>query len=959
MTPRAAGIASGDARPRWTAPELTNPSSSPRLKGEVIFMSQDNQGEIPRVNPQPPVESRGQRPQNLTLIERRQELAREYFNRVNAGRVVGIDEKRIQEEMVRRGIWPEAVSGGATAITVDNTWRDPLKAEITGLNIILGPIPNEDLSDQLSELIDARRRVAGLGVPDAEKMEANRRIQERINALRAEERQREEERERERRQQREEEQKRRHGEEEHLYENPRFQEIFRDENVRRELDSDIPNFSRPELEDLRNFMDTALQPMNDSLTDFAYLLANDEGMRIGPAPEDIIPLSRAARKILFEWTLERIISIPDLTPDAHYNIGSLTIQNNLDRLRDVARRVFSRDDQRKDQEYFAELIHYRQVMHDFNLSLREGEEYKKYIISALSSNGFDFVQNHLVGVSTVLRLLEKSAANKLADKGEWLDDRDIREINEDMIAVLDKLNEKGEVSEDGRVLTQWEIDRAKRIADIFFKGTQRQSVYAGYGKVSSATASRIASLPREYIGRAIFPWKMTAIRFFGGDPGPRAYMKHVFDEMKDEEFLLNKGEDVSIFGLDKATLVANTFGAPDLQSHSWRSELLYLGNPKIRLGEREQTLLDYLNSTGERYRDTSADTHLMGLVVKEKDDFSKAVRDVVLGQRLYLSCLVRYGNFNDILKTQLWQKIASLKPSTIASFLPGVVQEEVAWQTLRQKLYIAEEERVRQDWEHGGVRTEEELTDEAQRFLSGESKYEMVDRMSAELTTEERALLRKIIDKGYDQATELARINTSYAMIVDDAPFIAWKKQPAGGGLETEDYLRLLGNDQKSLGEGWGALATIAESPEAANVEAFSKALESLAGVFGRKTAQGKVEPFITSTVKMFSINTSDSLLLAKHMYDRLFQKPISEIEEHYRHAYYAMDASDKKHFLIALEQARVLNFDQVNEMRKKVKATEAWIFLTILVRIAQFVGGEAALAFMNMVIPSELLKAK
>ncbi len=87
MTPRAAGIASGDARPRWTAPELTNPSSSPRLKGEVIFMSQDNQGEIPRVNPQPPVESRGQRPQNLTLIERRQELAREYFNRVNAGRV--------------------------------------------------------------------------------------------------------------------------------------------------------------------------------------------------------------------------------------------------------------------------------------------------------------------------------------------------------------------------------------------------------------------------------------------------------------------------------------------------------------------------------------------------------------------------------------------------------------------------------------------------------------------------------------------------------------------------------------------------------------------------------------------------------------------------------------------------------------------------------------------------------
>ena len=780
--------------------------------------------------------------------------------------------------------------------------------------------------------------------------------------------------------------------------------LFKIDKVRKELGKNNPNLNEQNIPELRDFINRYIDPTSpdDRFIRFSDIVTdrNDAERRIEiPVGRDqrgrivteeiVVPqISDEARKILFEWLLERIISIPDLSPESPYlqQLNSIYVSSNLSQLLSISRSRFNPEEAR----YFGELVHIREVAHELNRSLSFGEQYKSYVTEHLRTGGLDFMQNELAGVNIVLRLYEKIAANKVKQNKLWFTQEggQMEQVDREVETIFNELVKIELAQKDNRPLTEWEKQRALRIARIFFAGTQRMSVYASLGDLppEAMASGRYGSVPYEFIARAIYPFKMTAPRFFG-NPGPKKFMEMTFEEQDKA----NPGEFINLFGLEKQTIIMDGYGAQDTESHSWRSNMLFYKNIKLAQEGQEKTLLDYFNEAGEKVAQKGNERrgqewnkaigtyHVFGKEDREK--FSEIVKDKILGQRLYLSVLTRYGNFDTGIKTSLWEKITMLKPSTIASLLPDTVidKDKDTWESLRHKLYIAEEKRVAADTllyrKEGGL-TETDLSTEKQLFEKalviakkpGEWTEEDYTYMRSymymrdlELEPKEKKVLENLIKNGVRRAGDLAKAKIPFTFVIDDAPVITWTSD--------ENLIRILLSDQDAYTKGWNEINTLVEYPATGAVEHFSKAVEFIQTIVGRSGAQDVIEPFMIAYLNLAATKQGTLWMPGAKSLSKLSSTPTSEIEKYYRNTFLSLDERERADLLLALSQAKAIRDDlvdvvdvkegitQLDSIRKKTKSGRiAMSFYWIRIIVMLF-GPVAGYEFLKTVLPADLLK--
>lgn len=774
--------------------------------------------------------------------------------------------------------------------------------------------------------------------------------------------------------------------------------LLSDPAVSQALKNDKPDFSSNPLKSLADFIDKLDISNIGTYHEIVRTIANLKTEKHEGSKEDR-QASEESRKLLFEWLYEKVIGRPDKgSPQAHYKIGSFQLLTLLDELDTLTLREF------KDTEfsnYLSELQHVREVMHNLNIALKYGDQYKEFILTHLNSTGLSFVQNDMAGVNQVIAALEKVSANKVAESKEWFDQGDVKAI-EDEVDSLFKSNLVS-MEKDGRKLTDWERDRSLRLGKILFAGTQRMALYAAYGNLPpmAMTPERIASLPYEYITRSLMNFKVIAVRFFAGDKeAPKKFMQMVLDEWGK----IPKGKDgkpkpdayIRLFGLDRRTNILNNGQVQDPQSHSWRLQEMFFDPVRFTVDGKERSLLQHVSELIKSYEPISADPLLgaVNLSDEDKKDLSTKLRDIILGQRLYLSVFPRYSNFDNKLKAEIWKKVALLKPSTIASLIPLDMSntdqtkwkefmsetDKKVWKSLRLKLYAAELKRVAHDAEvYKGPKSLDDLKQEREAF---ENALKIADSPSAwtqdqakailnymnvgEFKDEELTLLEKIVKHGIKNADKLAIAKLPFTLAIDDAPKVAWAKTGMGnGGLSDADIIRLLASDQASISEGWGAINGFVENPTHGAIESIQKAVEKIGSVHGRGTAQEAMEPFIVAYLKFVSTDQNVLWTPGKKTLNRVFNKATSEIERYYRNSYLSMNEEDKKQFLQALSQAGAISdnvtkdeaITQLDKIRKETKSSQAWVFLMWIRTIIFLFGPVAGKEFLKMLVPAFSMK--
>lgn len=760
-----------------------------------------------------------------------------------------------------------------------------------------------------------------------------------------------------------------------------FREILHDPDVLSELNSDRPNFDSPNLRKFKEFMDTRVDPTKPEFYFLSHQIAhlNTPVHKSGDPMAPGVEVSETSRKLMFEWMYEKIIGRPDKgSEETPYSLGGYELQAQLDRLETLAINEFPKDPHEKKTfyAYLSELKHVRGLMHDLNRNLEHLDQYKQYVLGHLRTAGLDFVQNELAGANAVLRLYEKILPWKVAQKKEWLNKGDLEEVRKEVEQVL----KKSKPQKEGRVLTDWETARAFRLATIMMAGTQRTAMYAALGDLppGTATTERIASLPYEYIARAIVPFKVTAARFFTHQgKATTEYLSRVLKEQQKKA----GGAFKSLFGLDVRTMILNSNGALDPQSHGWRSQEMFLGNIKLAFGEESISLLDLLNRVGRKYSATPDDPMLGGggLDKEKKSKFNDEVKDVILGQRLYLSILQSYGNFDTDLKTKIWQKISILKPTTIASLLPESVTDKKEWERLRFKLYEAEEKRVTADGEkyknpldRVALRYEAKAFNEALEL--GESATSLTDAQfekllkymgmeDLKLSTGEKKLLLDIVGFGVKNAKErLATAKMPFNFAIDDAPIIAWKKTgESGTGLADEDLFRILLSDQEHYSKGWNSMNGFFESPNTEPIKQISTAVEEIGHVTGREPAQDIMEPFILAWVKFASMYPETEKTPGAATIRKMFGLPTSPIQEFFRESYISYDTRDRRDVLQAFAQVRAIRdnlrmkeggLTQLDRMRREVKSDKVSMLIYWTRIFVLLFGAGFAVEFLKTVAP-------
>jgi len=776
-----------------------------------------------------------------------------------------------------------------------------------------------------------------------------------------------------------------------------LQELLSREDVQRELAEDNPDFNSNTLKGLMEYfakIDISSERGAElalAAQSVASLNTKYKGESIHQA--DGIGASEISRRVLFEMTYEKLIGKPDYgSEQTRYNIGGFELQALMDEVDGMAVREF---DQRLPGEsenfvnYLSELKHVRELAHELNRNLNVGEQYKEYMLKELRGEGLDFMQNGISGVSAVVRMYEKSAAARVSETHTQFVEGDITIIDGEVKKAIEALHERGTLTKDGRALTDWERKRALRIGKIFFAGTQRMAVYTGIGNINESLTP--ASVHLEYIVRALMPFKETSPRFFKDNPGSKELMRLVFKEIRDanEE---NDTPYIGLFGASKDAILQSACGAKDMESHGWRQQMMFLGN----LSMGEGTLLDYLTTERGKIKskDTKGNPRLPGDIRRE---FSGVVGADVLGQRLYLSVLARHGEFDSSLKKEIWEKIALLKPSTLASLLPetlGTGNGDV-WKTLRSKLYIAEEERVEHDArEHdalagdagglsllreterqgfedvvGTVRAGGSWTPEQWgKILNYMGMGSLVNADSSiRMTPAEERLLQELIKKGVDSAGKLSTAQFPFTFVIDDAPKTAWKKTGHGqAGLAPEDLIRLLTSDQQSYFEGWNEINGLLEFPTKEVIKHIATAVDKIGTVDGRTSAQDQLEPFIAGWIKMAETKDWNLWVPGAMTVKQMLRKPTSIMEEYYRSEFVSLDEGEKNDFLMALSQAKAIrdslspsdmldNMTQLDRLRKKTKSDRMSLLIANLRILIMIFGPAFGMEFMNAMMPKEL----
>ncbi|MBI4097752.1 MAG: hypothetical protein HY426_01825 [Candidatus Levybacteria bacterium] len=478
--------------------------------------------------------------------------------------------------------------------------------------------------------------------------------------------------------------------------------ILQQENVRTILESPNPDFNN--LPELKEWIERNANPSSRDYLRLVSRLINPQGVNI----------SKESKKLLFEWMTEEIIGLPELSPESHYNIGGYVARDNVTGLQSS-----SRDLGDEFARYLNSLIEVRQMAHELRRNLDNQEEYKKFVGAGLKAQGLDFMRNKIVGAREVLALYESFTAQKVAERKEWLNNGDLEDVDNQVKNVLRTMQTQKKLKKtikEGeeffeRPLTDWEIERALSIGKTFFAGTQRFAMYSSLGNIPPGSADRVGSLPYEYIVRTIATFKLAGARYFASAPGPKEFLKKILGNLKRDKNAASN--DKTLFGIGENAWLVNGLGALDMESHGWRSQLMFLGDVKIRVNGEEIILLQYLDEVTRRIsvkNDVGYDSALGFEAADEakknkiRKEVAGEIEKIALGQELYISSLIKHTGelVPGDLKKKLWVKRAVFDPMGIAAMRPDVLKnlsanERTIWDALTRGYELDESGNIRKD----------------------------------------------------------------------------------------------------------------------------------------------------------------------------------------------------------------------------------------------------------------------
>ena len=763
-------------------------------------------------------------------------------------------------------------------------------------------------------------------------------------------------------------------------------------------------------------------------------------------------INAKAKKLLFEFLVEEIISIPDPTVDSRYELG-LNARSNLDTLKYMAYR-FGDTPQERDQfrAYIGNLIEVREEAHELRRNLSSGELYKKLVAERLGTHALDVMRNEITGISDVESLYELFSTLRVAERDthDWFTQGDIDYIDKQVEGTILGMVKAKKLIKSGRPLTEWEARRAISLGKTLFAGTQRFAMYAGLGDLPGGDVARVGSTPYEYIVRTIFGEKTAGARYFAG-AASRAFQKKAFDYMDE----VIKGTDLELFGIGQNTWKVNKLGALTPADQRWRSQLMYLGSIRLNMSGGP-TLVDYLEKRLEEFG-LHLDTEIGGHVIDaargiynsphpedydpalgyETDEVWKDPRtgktelkedgkpktredkmkeylssgetaDVILGQRLYLSNLVKYKYITREMKADLWRKIAIFDPLAFSALLPSETaaklskREREVWlgldrrvdengnklPTLREKMARAALTRLRREEEefYKGELNEqgkpmglsyEKLKREADAFraMTDGYKYQMIDRyFEAEdrLTPEEEALVKKMIDFGMANAEKMAKVDVPFAFAINDAPRVAWEKTGEGlAGLGRENLIRILASDQANLSEAWGEINSLIEHPVGTErlekgpvgkefAEHLMKFVDGYSRVHGRSAAQKIIRPFLKAWLDMATMYPHSTFVGAA---EKGLRKPRSDFEKFYRVNFLALDEEARAALLDALAVMGIVSSDvshgkaDLEVLKEEHKADRKYLALKMFRELLLLFGPIVALELVKIFFPEEVSK--
>jgi len=654
----------------------------------------------------------------------------------------------------------------------------------------------------------------------------------------------------------------------------------------------ISEFDERYSEDIANFVkfigknvESGGGRRGSDLLTFANIVSANERINFEFNDNQVdLELSTTSRKILFEWAVEKIISVPDITPDSQYRLD-IQAEGEKTALLQIAIKNFS-----EDPAFIHEigaLMETRKDFHDLRYALPNGEAYKKFL-AELRTNGLHYASNRMAGVGQALRFHERLNSDKLSRVKMWFSSGDISHIDKQVEDRMWTLWREGGLTKEGRKLTKWEVKRAIQIANTFFNGTQRQAIYEGAGEVPGAGTSRIASTKNEFISRSLYPFKTAAIRYFASIPGSARLLDHFARRRGEQEDAKSGNKSKSIFGLKRGTVIANQMGAPDLRSHGWRNPIMHFTGIIINRGETDNiSLLELLNENGANI---SEDTTFNP--PEAKLNITPDVESSVLGQTLNLSALVGYDALPASMRAKLWQKRAIFNPSALVAFRPEIVKEseQEMWDKIAPHLDIAHSMWVDNEYEtkYKGGMGMDQLRQEHGSFVSGINsgsyRHQIInqDYLQRNLSKPQLEFLKTVIDRGIVEAEYLSEAKLPHIYDLDDTPYVSWHTTEENGesirGLDDPNMFRMF-NDQANLQEnGWAPfIPMFANLSKAKNFEWAPQSVEGLAAVLGLEKAQEWNEPMVLAVIDMLKAYKG-ALLVSEAL--RLAGRPRSEYEK-------------------------------------------------------------------------------
>lgn len=475
-------------------------------------------------------------------------------------------------------------------------------------------------------------------------------------------------------------------------------------------------------------------------------------------------------------------------------------------------------------------------------------------------------------------------------------------------------------------------------------------------------------------------------------------------------------KELGLYGQDSDALAMLDTGNYEIKSSGWRSDILFLRLNELRtetLNGQKVTIGDFLDyhikaadAAGKKAH--PHDSHKAEEVTKEI--FERNVRDVIKNQRLSLAVLMRFAGVSGSkeLKTTLWENAATYLPSRIAAMLPGhtlavmlhqqgklteaqmneilhlaestgkqpvdiilekenvyridkatLDQAKARWESISHRLFLAEEQRVENDYT--ALRTD--VTNKLPSVQLREGLDDYLDNLpeGERLTAEEKEIVHQIQKIGRDRASLFAKMTFPFTAFLDDAPRTDWSQ------FTGPDLLRAF-NDNDSIEQGTGAVTGLISAPvhrPEQVVKAFEKAYEGFASPLGPGDTSKKMAVFVEAYLELVKKNAPAKYFGAAMQAMRMAR---SEIEEENLSADLAFDEKGIASILRALAQAEVISDEPPHggsasdtmymRLRKELGADQLEI-LKMYVRILMMIlGPVVAIQFLKAILPGDLAKA-